>query len=93
MAPSRFFANLHLPGPGPYDLASTEAEIAGYHAVCQKVRADAEIRKQAEKKAKLLVDVEAPESGINGTWAEVTKDFEILVADCEFYVLQGRRQC
>jgi hypothetical protein len=93
MAPSRIFANWPLCGPGPYDLASTDAPIAGYHAVSQKVRADAELRKQAEKKGKLLIGMEASENGINGTWNDVAIDFDVLAADCGSYVLQGRRQC
>ncbi|ERF69830.1 hypothetical protein EPUS_08031 [Endocarpon pusillum Z07020] len=59
MPQSKLFSKFHLPGPGPYDLASSDAEVAGYHALKQKVLADEEKRRQAEK-MRLLIESEAP---------------------------------
>ncbi len=61
------FSKFHLAGPGPYDLASSDAEVAGYHALKQKVLADEEKRRQAEKK-RLLIEVEAPGFAKQGMW-------------------------
>ena len=61
----KVFSKFHLAGPGPYDLASSDTEVAGYHALKQKVLADEEKRKQAEKK-KLLIESEATGSAKQG---------------------------
>ena len=55
----KVFSKFHLAGPGPYDLVSSDAEVAGYHALKQKVLADQEKRRQAEKQ-RLLIEAEAP---------------------------------
>lgn len=64
MPSSKFFVNLHLPGPGRYDLVSTDADVAYYHALQKKVFADEEKRKQEETKR--WVEMGLPESAVNG---------------------------
>ena len=63
----KLFSKFHLAGPGPYDLASSDAEVAGYHALKQKVLADEENRRQAEKK-RLLIETGSPGFSKQGTW-------------------------
>lgn len=73
MPQSKLFSKFHFPGPGPYDLASSDAEVAGYHALKQKVLADEEKRRQAEKK-RLLIESEAPGYAKAGYAEVVSKD-------------------
>ncbi len=62
MPQSKFFAKFRLPGPGPYDLVSTDAEVADYHVLKQKILADEEKRKQARR----MLKMESRESGMKG---------------------------
>lgn len=67
MPQMKLFSKFHLAGPGPYDLASSDAEVAGYNALRQKVLADEEKKRQAEKK-RLLIETEAPGYAKQGMW-------------------------
>ena len=64
---SNFLAKFRLPGPGPYDLASSDAELAGYYAFERKVLADEKKRRPAEKKKQLLIEMGSQDSDQQGT--------------------------
>lgn len=65
MPQSNFFLKLHLPGPGAYDLVSSDAEVAGYYALKQKVMEDEEKCRQAKKK--LFPGTESTDSAMPST--------------------------
>jgi hypothetical protein len=64
MPGSKFFSKFQLPEPGPYDLVSTDAEVADYRALKKKVLADEVKRKHAQRK--LYLDMGLPASAIKG---------------------------
>jgi hypothetical protein len=71
MTLSKILSSFPLPGPGPYDLASSEAEVAGYYALRKKVLADEESRrKQAEAKKRLHEETGGPQ-GSRKVWRSV----------------------